>query len=247
MIKYLAPLLFLFVFTVSWSREEADSTKTKELKASANVSVNSNGIAYIPAFSLDEPAIVGAFSLEKGRFSYDPILSYTMDLKPWIVDNWLHYRIVDRPSFEFKVGGLFSAFFSEYETEDEVIWQAQKYFAFELIGTYKFNPLTSLSFTYLHDMGQDPGTLTGDFFNLQVERTDIPIGKKVLLSGRIQTFYLNYTGNNDGLFLAGYLGASLRNIPFSVFFQAIQALESNTSPFPGFKWNLGLSYSIKTP
>ena len=110
MIKNLAPLLLLFIFTASWSREDADSTKTK-LKASANVSVNSNGIAYIPAFSLDEPAIIGAFSLEKGRFSYDPILSYTMDLRPWIIDNWLHYRIVDRPSFELKAGGVFSAFF----------------------------------------------------------------------------------------------------------------------------------------
>lgn len=247
MIKNVAPLLFLFVFTISWSRETADSTKS-HLKASANVSVNSNGIAYIPAFSLDKPAFIGAFSLEKGRFSYDPILCYTIDLKPWIVDNWLHYKIVDQPSFEFKIGGVFSAYFSEYETEEgEEILQAQRYFAVEFIGTYKFNPFTSLSFTYLHDMGQDPGTLTGDFFNLQLDRTHIPIGKKLLLDTRLQTFYIDYTGNNDGFFLSAYLSASVRNIPFSLFFQAIQALESNIEPFPGFKWNVGLSYSIKTP
>ena len=244
--KFFASLCLLLLLTTSWSIEASDSTRT-QLKASVEVSVNSNGIAYIPAFSLDKPALIGAFSLEKGRFSYDPILSYTMDLRPWIIDNWLHYRIVDRPSFEFKAGGVFSAFFSEYEFEDEVIWQAQKYFAVEFTGTYKFSPFTSLSFTYLHDMGQDPGTLKGHFLNLQAERSDLPIGEKVLLSGRLQAFYIDYTGNNDGLFLAGYLGATLRNIPFSLFIQGIQALQSNIAPFPGFKWNLGLAYSISTP
>jgi len=46
------------------------------------------------------------------------------------------------------------------------------------------------------------------------------------------------------LFTAGYVSASLRNVPLNIFFQAIQALDSNISPFPGFKWNLGLSYSL---
>lgn len=249
MIKKMAPLILLFVCTLCWSKEEADSIKTKPLKASANVSVNSNGIAYIPAFSLDKPAFIGTLSLEKGRFSYDPYLAYSLELRPWIVDNWFHYRIVDRPSFELKVGGVFSAFFSEYETSDEpeTIWQVQKYFAVEATASYKFNPLTALSFTYLHDMGQDPGTLTGDFFNLQVDRNQIPIGKKILLDARLQAFYLNYTGENDGLFMAAYLGATIRNIPVSLFFQGIQALQSNIEPFPEFKWNLGLAYFISTP
>ena len=243
--KLLTALLFLFIFTVSWSKEDADSTKSN-LEAMARLSLNSNGIAYIPAFSLDKPAIIGAFSLAKGRFSYDPILSYGLDLKPWIIDNWFHYRIIDRPDFEFKAGAVFSAFFSEYETEDEIILQAQKYLAAEFISTYKFNPNTSLSFTYLIDRGQDPGTLSGHFFNLQADKSDMSIGKKGLLAASLQVFYLNYTGDNDGLFAAGNISASLQNIPFSIFFQAIQALASNITPFPEFKWNVGLAYTIKT-
>ncbi len=243
MIKLLAPLVLFFIFTVSWSQENADSTKSK-LEAAATISVNSNGIAYIPAFSLDKPAIIGTFSLIKGRFSYDPQLSYGLDLKPWIIDNWFHYKIVDRPRFEFKAGALISAFFSEYEAEDEMILQAQKYLAVEFIGKYKFSPQGSLSFTYLHDRGQDPGTLIGHFFNLQADRSDISLGKKGLLSARLQLFYLNYTGSNDGLFVAGNISASIRNIPFAVFFQAIQALHSNITPFPEFKWNVGLSYTL---
>jgi len=102
MIKLLAPLAFLFIFSPTWSQENADSTRSKKLKAEARVSINSNGIAYVPAFSLDKPAVIGTFSLIKGRFSYDPMLAYGLDLKPWIIDNWFHYLIVDRPVFEFK-------------------------------------------------------------------------------------------------------------------------------------------------
>jgi len=118
--------------------------------------------------------------------------------------------------------------------------------AVEFIGKYKFTPKSSLAFTYLLDRGQDPGTLSGHFFNLQAERSDFNLGKKGLLSASLQLFYINYTGNEDGLFTAAFVSASLRNIPFSIFGQAIQALWSNIDPFPPFKWNVGLAYSIRT-
>ncbi len=242
--KPFALMVLFFIFTVSWSQEQIDNSKSKKLKAEASVSLNSNGIAYIPAFSLDKPALIGAFSLVKGRFSYDPQLCYGLNLKPWIVDNWFHYKIVDRPVFEFKAGAVISSFFSEYETDSETILQAQKYLALEFTSTYKFNPNTSLAFTYLLDRGQDPGTTQGHFFNLQADKSDISIGKMGLLSASVQLFYINYTGNSDGLFTAGNISASLRNIPFSVFAQLIQAITSNITPFPEFKWNVGLAYTL---
>ena len=246
MTKILASLAFLLIFSIGWTREQSDSTRSS-LEAQATVSLNSNGIAYIPAFSLDKPAIVGIFSLVKGRFSYDPQLSYGLDLRPWIIDNWLHYRIIDRPAFELKAGALFSAFFSEYETEDVSLLQVQKYLAAELTTTYRFTPESSLAFTYLIDRGQDPGTLNGHYFSLQGDRSDFRLGKKGLLSASLQLFYINYTGNNDGLFTALNIAASLRDIPFSIFFQGIQPLWSNISPSPEFKWNVGLAYQIATP
>ena len=241
--RLLIHLAFLFIFTVSWSQEKADSTKSK-LEANGTISINSNGIAYIPAFSLDKPAIIATFSLAKNRFSYDPILSYGLDLKPWIIDNWLHYKIVDKPAFELKAGLVISAFFSEYEAPNEVILQAQRYFAAELTGIYKFATNSSLSLTYLHDRGQDEGTLIGHYINLGVDKSEIAIGKKGLLYASLQLFYLNYSGNNDGLFVSPKISFSLRNIPSSIYFQAIQAWESNITPFPEFKWNIGLSYTL---
>jgi len=57
-------LLFVFSITVCFSQENADST-LKRLKAEASISVNSNGIASIPAFSLGDPAIIASVSLKK--------------------------------------------------------------------------------------------------------------------------------------------------------------------------------------
>jgi hypothetical protein len=236
-------LVFFFIFTVSYSIEKADSSRTK-LKANGTISLNSNGIASIPAFSLGKPAIIASITLVKNRFSYDPQLAYGLDFKAWFIDSWLHYKIVDRPHFEFRTGVNFSTFFSEYKGQDESIRQAQRYFAIELTGVYKISPNSSLLFAYWNDRGQEKGTLKGHFFNLVGERSEISIGKIVLLSTTFQLFYINYDGNNDGLFIAPKISFSVRNVPFSIFLQATQALESNISPFPGFRWNLGVSYTL---
>ena len=50
----------------------------------------------IPSFALGKPALSANLSVVKGRFSYDPQLSYDLHLKPWIIDNWFHYKLVDK-------------------------------------------------------------------------------------------------------------------------------------------------------
>jgi len=236
-------LIFFFFFTVSYSYEKADSSKTK-LKANGTISLNSNGIASIPAFSLDKPAIIASITLAKNRFSYDPTLAYGFDLRPWFIDNWLHYKIIARPAFELTAGFNISTFGTKYNLQDGSIWEAQRYIAFAMTGVYKISLNNTLTFAYWNDRGQEKGTIKGHFLNFVGERSDINIGKNVLLSAALQLFYINYEGNNDGLFISPKISSSVRNVPFSLFFQAIQALESNISPFPGFRWNLGLSYAL---
>jgi hypothetical protein len=236
-------IILLFIFSVSYSREDSDTSRTR-LRAEAIVSLNSNGIASIPAFSLDDPAIIATISLAKGRFSYDPTLAYGLDLRPWYIDNWLHYKLIVKPSFELRTGFNISSFFSEYKVPDEEIHQSQRYYAISIDATYKITPSSYLSLTYWNDRGQDKGTLKGHFVDLTGERSDINVGKSVLLSVNVQLFYINYDGNNDGLFVSPKISSSLRNIPFSLYFQATQAITSNIEPFPGFRWNLGLGYKF---
>jgi hypothetical protein len=84
----------------------------------------------------------------------------------------------------------------------------------------------------------------GHFLNLVGERSNIKIGKSVLLTADLQIFYIDYWGENDGLFLSPKISSSIRNVPFFIIFQPIQALYSNISPFPGFRWNLGIGYTL---
>jgi hypothetical protein len=242
-LKILFCSLFLTGLTVTCLYGQADSSRTK-LKASANVSLNSNGIASIPAFSLDKPAIMASVSLVKNRFSYDPTLAYGLDLRPWFIDNWLHYILIRKPSFELTAGFNISTFGSKYSLAEGSIWEAQRYFAYSITGVYKFSVKNSLTVAYWNDRGQDEGTIKGHFFNLVGERSDMIISKSILVSASLQLFYINYDGNNDGLFLSPKVSSTLRDNPFSLFFQATQALSSNISPFPGFRWNIGISYTL---
>ena len=236
-------LAFLFIFTITYSQEEASVSK-KKLKAGATVSLNSNGIASIPAFSLGKPAIIASISLAKNRFSYTPALAYGLDLRPWFIDNWLNYKIIRKPSFELTAGFNISTFGSKYNLPEGSILEAQRYFAFAMTGVYKLSSKNALTLAYWSDNGQEKGTIKGHFFNFVGERNEMNVGKNVLISASVQIFYIDYDGNNDGLFVSPKVSSSIRDVPFSVFFQATQSISSNIEPFPGFRWNVGISYTL---
>ena len=236
--------LLLFCIPVLGFSQETEIKQKKEIEASVTFSFHSNGIAPIPAFSLDKPAVAATASVKKGRFSWDPALFYSLEMKPWFIDNWFHYRIVARPKIELVAGANLSTFCSGFEINGEEVLKAERYFAFSLAGTYLFSPLSSLSLEYWSDNGQEPGSLTGHFSALTYNRSDIPLGKSVLLSCNVMLFYINYNGNNDGLFISPTLSLSVRNLPAALFLQATQGIVSNIEPWPGFKWNLGVSYSL---
>ena len=232
-------LLLGSVSAYSFSRP--DSTKSR-LAVSGSFSINSNGIASIPAFSLGKPALIGSFTLQKNRFSYDPVIAYGLNMRPWIIDNWLHYRLIYTPKFELRTGVDFAMFFSNIDSSDYTILQGQQYITAEIAAIIKFTPKNSLSAMYWSDNGQDHGTIKGHFFNIMYDQTDIEIGRSVLLALNVQVFYLDYTGENDGLFVSPKLASSVRKVPLSLFFQATQPVTSNVEPWPGFKWNIGLGY-----
>jgi hypothetical protein len=236
-------LIFIFIFTLASSQEESVASK-KKLQASATVSINSNGIASIPAFSLGKPAIMAAISLVKNRFSYTPTLAYGLDLRPWFIDNWLNYKIVRRKAFDLTLGFNISTFGSKYNLPDGSVWEAQRYFAYAMTGVYRATDKNSFTVAYWNDNGQEKGTLRGHFINFVAERSDMAIGENVLLTADVQVFYINYDGNNDGFFVSPKISSTIKNIPFSLFFQGTQAISSNISPFPGFRWNIGLSYTL---
>lgn len=220
-----------------------DSTGRK-LQAVASVSLNSNGIASIPAFSLDKPAVIASLSFIKGRFSYDPVLAYGLNMKPWFIDNWLHYKIIDKPDFILRTGWNFSTFFTQGKLEGQTILRGERYFAGELAAFYKLSSRNTLSLMYWNDSGIEPGTISGHYISLADEITDVSLADNFFLGTAAQLFYINYDGPNDGLFMSPRVSMSAMNLPFIVYLQATQVLTSNIFPTPGFKWNAGLQYNF---
>lgn len=241
--KILSCCLFILISINSLSSVDADSSG-KRLVAAATISLNSNGIASIPAFSLGKPAVIVSVNLLKGRFSYDPCLAYGLDLRPWYIDNWFHYRIIKKPAFELRTGFNISSFFTRNGTGEDITLKGERYFDTEIAGIYNITGNSLLSLIYWTDSGLDKGTIQGHFLSLAAEKSEIKILEPVLLSANVQLFYIDYNGNNDGLFLSPRISFSVKKIPFGLFFQAIQSLASNIDPFPGFRWNTGLSYQF---
>ena len=236
-------LVFAFSVTLAFSREKSDSTKNP-LKFSGSVSLNSNGVSPIPVFALGEPTISATLAVEKGRFSYDPTLSFNLELKPWFIDNWFHYKLIRKPKFELRTGVNVGSFFSDLEVSGQTIRQVQRYFALELAGTYKISEKSSLGLMLWYDKGVDPGTIEGYFINLFANRSDIRLGKHVLMDLSIQAFVVDYTSNNDGFFISPTVSFETKYIPVFLFYQGIHSLVSNIEPDPGFQWNIGIGYSF---
>jgi hypothetical protein len=240
----LTVILLLSFANSSSAAERPDSTRPK-LTAGLTLSLNSNGIASIPAFSLDKPALMASPVLSKGRFSYEPVLAYGLNLKPWFIDNWFNFKLINRPAFELRVAWNLSSFFAEYTPEnDRTFLKTERYYAYALTGTWRFAPKTSLQLAYWNDRGQEEESLKGHFLNSVIERSEMPIGNHILVTAALQVFYINYTGDNDGLFITPKVSASVRNVPLSLFFIATQPLQSNIEPFPKFRWNIGIAYML---
>lgn len=242
--KKIVLLLILAAINRFSFSQDASSNDDSKLKAACTFSFNTNGISSIPSFSLGAPAVIANPSFNYGRFNYEPVLAYDLDIQPWFIDNWFRYRIIDRPKFEFRTGLNFSMFFTDLRLPDSTVLQGQRYWAAEFTSVYKPTESSFISAAYWNDRGQDRGTIKGHFLSLMAEKSAIPVGKSVLLAANLHFFYINYDGNNDGLFLSPKLTCSLKRAPASLFFHGIQALSSNISPYPGFSWNLGLAYTI---
>ena len=237
-------LLFILFTGIIFCAESPDSTRSR-LVANATFSIETNGFSPIPAFSLGKPAVSASISLAKGRFSFDPTLAYGLDMKPWYLDSWLHYLIIDKPVFKLRTGLNFSNFFTTTMTPGGEILQGVRYWTGELAGIYCFSQNSNVTLRYWTDNGQDHGTLTGHFLSLSGEKSGMRIGDHFECSAYAQLFYISYNGPNDGLFISPRIAFSAKDVNITIFGQFNQPIITDITPYPGFMWSVGLAYSFK--
>ena len=232
-------IIIFFITTTAYSQQKTD-TANVPFKFSGTISLTNNGVAPIPAFSLGKPAMLVNFSIYKKRFSYDPNMAYRLNGKPWFMANWFHYKLIENPKFELRTGANFSLYFSHYETPDGDILQVTRRGSLELAGTYKISSKSSLGLVYWYGKGFDKNPIDGHFINL-IANKSFELGDQLIFNVTPQFFYTNNNGNMDGLFISGRFELSHTKTHLSLYTQETQTLRSNITPYPGFKWNFGIT------
>jgi hypothetical protein len=212
------------------------------------ITATNNGISLIPSFTLGRPAMLFDLSMGKGRWSFDPMLRFGMDGKPWAFIFWGRYKLINNSKFKMNIGAHPSIVFREIKEttisgEMKNYLNSQRYFAWEATPTFFINKNVNFGISYLGATG-----LTNDlvqsttFLSLRSTISNIPVNTSYSLSFSPQVFYLRMD-KLDGTYASAIIGINKSNLPFSLSTVLSQKLKSGIAG-KEFLWNIQLQYNI---
>ena len=219
------------------------TTQDSTISINGKIQIATAGFAPVPAFSFNDPIVAAFITIKKRRLSCESDFSVGLNGKPWMINNWLQIKIVDGKKISIKSGinpGIY--FKNEEMNTGEKIIHAQRNFSFDTEVEFKLSKKWVLNLSYMHNHGCDPGTLSGNFFDVAGSVAPVSLSKALSLNIKQELFYFDFH-NLKGLFASSSVRATYDRIPLSIFFQGVLPLWAS---FPGnhFKWNIGLTYSF---
>ena len=208
----------------------ADSTKPVK-HFSGTASITNNGIALVPNFSLEKPAVIFIMSLGGERFSFDPDIRFGLDGKPWTMLFWARYKLLTKTKFRLHTGAHLGLNYrntpitiNNIPSENSI---ARRYLAAELAPNYYFTKNISTGVYYLFSRGLDNGTTKNTHFvTLNANFSHLPLSKKFYLRFNPQVFYL-YQDGREGFFATGLEKKKKNNFPLSVSYLVNKRLSGN--------------------
>lgn len=237
----------LFLGMYFMSAQVADNSDLMGLRFSGVLKINTNGIATVPAFSLGEPAVVGVLSVNKQRFGLDQYIAFSIDGKPWFLESYFNYKLIDKSKFDFTTSAMWGIGYSHPEVilegTPQTIAKAERYAFLVFSSTYTLTEKISISSATYHGYGFPELSIRwANFVSLVGNITSLKMGKSLYYSLFPQLLYINLDYRTDAFFIAGTFGVGHRKWPLFLSTQISQVLAGNLSPSPGFKWNVGLTY-----
>lgn len=220
----------------------ADSTKTPAV-FSGVISATNNGISLLPNFSLNKPAVLFDLSLGKGRLSFDPMLRFGMDGKPWTFVFWWRYKLLTQPKFNLSIGAHPSVVFRTITTNGNEQLIAQRYVAWEAAPAWVLSKKVSVGAYYLgsHGLTKELPQLT-TFLTLRSTISNIGLFKQFQLTFAPQLYYLKMD-KRHGTYVNATVVLSKKGFPLSISSIVSQAFATNITG-KEFVWNLGLNYNF---
>jgi hypothetical protein len=233
--------ILLFAASVFHSSDTVQSAAdTLRTTVSGRVIVANTGFAPVPAFSFDSPLVMGFGSIVRKRFMYEPDLSAGLNGKPWMMNNWLKYKFVQKGRATLRVGVNPNLFFKQVSTPDEEIMHAQRSVVSELAGDWKFGERWTASLAYQYIRGIDAGTLRGSFIAATLTAPPVRVYKKLALELKPQVIHFDFGDEFGGTLISTTALLMHKRAPVSLYCQGVIPvwLKFESS----FKWNFGLVY-----
>jgi hypothetical protein len=237
-------LIFILLFSKSgmaFSRLQNGTDSLRDsLVFNISMSVSKIGLSPIPAPPLEYPCLSGFLSVKKGNWSYDPDFTFALNARPWMINNWIHYRIFNKNKLQVTTGiNPFLYFVNDDAHSQMQPLRTSLNLSAELFADYKLSTHWSLNTNYRRDKGFNDMVLTGNFFCVSVSYVqDISSSLYMRLNGHL--IYFDYPGRLIGVFSSGEMIVGSKKLPASFTFQAVQPLVCKLVVAP-FIWNLSLN------
>lgn len=242
--QLLPTICILMTFCVAYPQ---DDSVQKFMQISGAAGITSNGISLVPNFSLEQPAAIFNLSLYKGRFSFEPELTFSLqEGRPWYQIYWLRYKILDKGKFKLRAGAHpgFNFIKVEDSAGDESI-QVERYLTGELVPSYQLTRNLSLGIYYIIARGYDIDTKDLlHFLTLNMSFKNLKLSKTLLLEFTPEFYYLTSFDAGEGYYFTSFFKFSKVDFPLSLSSRINTAISTEIDG-RDFLWNLTLTYSFR--
>lgn len=252
--KELKLILIIFLF---WNSQnlycQLDSIsiqKSQKFHFNGQLTLTNNGVSIIPNFSLNKPAILFDLFLGNEKISFDPMLRFGADGKPWTLVFWGRYKLIQENKFKMSLGlhnSLIFKNFEIYNTNNNLqnnILGVNRYLALELTPTFSINNKIDVGIYYLGSIGINEEAINNtNFVSFKSNIKNIKLGKK-LSSNLSQQFYYLKQEKNKGLYYNFSYTIGKSNSNFGFNFTTMKEIKS-TIIGKDFFWSIGLIYNFK--
>lgn len=227
---------------------QTETEKSPVLKHfDGTITATTNGISIIPFFSLGRPAMLFDLSLGGDRLSFDPMMRFGMNGKPWSFVFWWRYKFIDKPKFSFRAGAHPAFLFQERELlvdgKPKNVLVANRFLAWELAPTYKISPRSSLGIYFLNGNGINPYPPDHTYFlGVTWSLSNFPLSETLRFAMTPQVYYLK-VDQNDGYYGTSTFTLTKTDFPIGLQSTINQKIKS-TIDGDDFVWNLSLIYNF---
>jgi len=241
----LASIAILVITSLVASAQTIDSTQTPRFFR-GQITATNNGVSLIPSFSLGRPAVLFDLNVGKGRLSFDPMIRFGMDGKPWTFVFWWRYKLIQQKRFTLGVGAHPSVVFRDVSVLNNGVQKeyltAQRYFAWELSPTLIATKNASFGLYYLGSRGLTKDIVQNTAFWALRSNLVLPLSTTITLNLIPQFYYLKMD-TKDGVYANATANFFKKNLPISLNAIVSKAIHTEIAG-KNFLWSLGLVYNI---